>query len=135
MADNGITRRQLIVGGVSFAAGWGTAQVTQLPLNAQQQIELAKLRALVALYEQLEKVGVDAIIQTGMNIVRGALETVKGGVRLMRDGITAIETALKNFQAALDALKAAANIAGAVLDDLLQKFRLAEGFVVGALGV
>lgn len=102
--------------------------------TAQYEIELTKLRALVALYEQLEKVGLDAILQTGMNIVRGALDTIKGGTSFLRNGVTAVETALKNFQTMLDGLQTAANAAGQVLDDLSQKFHAAEGLVIAVLG-
>ncbi len=136
----GITRRQLLVtaaaSGVTIAgAAWGVSQISGGATRAQYEAELAKWRALVTLYEQLEKVGIDAIIATGMNIVRGALTALKAGVRLLRDALSAIEAALRNFQAALDALKSAANGVTVMLDDLGQKFRLAESFVVGALGV
>ncbi len=137
--ESGITRRQLLVtavaSGATFAAGaWGATQVAGLTTRAQHEVELAKLRALIALYEQLEKVGIDAILTTGMNIVRVPLDALKVGVRLLRDAVTAIETALKNFQATLAALKSAANGATTALDDLAQSFRDAESFVSGALG-
>jgi hypothetical protein len=134
-----LTRRQLIstaaVGGAALVvSGLGGAAVGSAMTTAQYELELTKLRALVALYEQLEKVGIDAAIQTGMNIVRGALDTIKGGVALLRDGVTAAETALKNFQALLDSLSHAANSAGQVLNDLAQKFHAAEGLVIAVLG-
>ena len=88
-----LTRRQLITtaaagGAAIVVAGLGGAAVGSAMTTAQYEIELTKLRALVALYEQLEKVGIDAVIQTGMNVVRGALDALKGGVSLLRSGVT-----------------------------------------------
>lgn len=135
----GLTRRQVITtaaagGAALVVSGLGGAAIGSAATTAQYELELVKLRALVALYEQLERVGLDAILAAGMNIVRGALDAVKGGVTLLRDGIAAAETALKNFQATLDALGAAANAAGQALGDLAEKFHAAEGIVVAVLG-
>ncbi len=134
----GVTRRQLmttaVVGGAALIAGavGGTAATTAA--LAEKELELAKLRALVGLYENLEKVGIDAIIATGMNVLRGAFETVKTGVRLAREGITAAETALKNFQAMLDSLQSAVDLATRALTELARKLQAAESFVVTILG-
>lgn len=134
----GVTRRQLIttaaVGGAALVAGAvGGAAATTASL-AEKELELVKLRALVGLYEKLEKIGIDSIIATGMNIVRGALDAVKTGVRLARDGVTAVETALKNFQTLIDNLRGAVDLAARVLTELSQKFKDAETFVVAMLG-
>jgi hypothetical protein len=134
-----LTRRQLITtaaagGAAIVVAGLGGSAVGSAMTTAQYEIELTKLRALVALYEQLEKVGIDAVLQTGMNIVRGALDTLQSGVSLLRSGVTTAETALKNFQTMLDGLQTTANAAGQVLDDLSQKFHAAEGLVIAVLG-
>ncbi len=132
-----MTRRQLLTraaagGAIVVATACGAGAVVT---RAQYELELNKLRALVALYEQLERVPLDAALAAGMNAVRGALELLKAGVRLLRDGIAAAEGALNNFQAALDALRGAVNGASQVLNDLQQKFRTAESVVVAVLGV
>ena len=134
-----LTRRQLITtaaagGAAIVVAGLGGAAVGSAMTTAQYEIELTKLRALVALYEQLEKVGIDAVIQTGMNVVRGALDALKGGVSLLRSGVTTAETALKNFQTMLDGLQSVTDAAGQVLNDLAQKSHAAEGLVIAVLG-
>jgi len=134
-----LTRRQLITsaaagGAALVVTGLGGAAVGSAMTTAQYEIELTKLRALVALYEQLERVGLDAILATGLNIVRGALDAVKGGVNLLRDGITAVESAIKNFQVLLNTLSGAAAGAGQGLDDLSNKFHAAEGIVIAVLG-
>ncbi|HEX7587975.1 MAG TPA: hypothetical protein VF478_06635 [Anaerolineae bacterium] len=134
-----MTRRQLLTTAAAGGAGLavsalGGAAVGSLMTRAEYEVELVKLRALVALYEQLERVGLDAILQTGLNIVRGALDGVKGSVNLLRSGITAVETALTNFQKLLDSLRSASTGAGQVLDDLTLKFKAAEGVIVAVLG-
>lgn len=134
-----MTRRQLLsaaaTGGAGLAIGaLGGAAVGTAMTRAEYEIELTKLRALVALYETLERVGLDAIIQAGLNVVRGALDAVKGGANLLSSGITAVETALTNFQSLLDSLRGAASGAGQVLDDLTLKFKAAESVIVAVLG-
>ncbi len=132
-----ITRRQLLTraaagGAIVVATACGAGVVVT---RAQYELELTKLRALVTLYEQLERVPLDAALATGMNAVRGALELLRAGVRLLRDGVTAAEGALNTFQAALDTLRSAANTASQALNDLQQKYRAAESVVVAVLGV
>lgn len=135
----GLTRRQMLLGvtagGAAIAASaLGGGAVGSLVTRAEYEIELTKLRALVALYEQLEKVGIDAVIAAGMNVVRGSMEAVKGGVRLLRDGIAATQNALKALGGMVDALRAEAERATQGLDELMQRFRAAETFVTGVLG-
>ncbi len=136
---NGMTRRQLLVaataGGAALAAGaLGGGAVGTLATRAEYELELKKLQTLVALYEQLEKVGIDAVILTGMNIVGGALSTVRAGARLIRDGIATVQNALKAFQDMLANLHKATEGAAAVLADLQQRFTAAQSVVGGALG-
>ncbi len=136
---NSMTRRQLLVaataGGAALAAGaLGGGAVGALATRAQYELELKKLQTLVALYEQLEKVGIDAVVLTGMNVVGGALSTVKAGTRLIRDGIAAAQNALKAFQEMLDNLRKATESATQVLADLQQRFLGAQSVVAGALG-
>lgn len=135
----GLTRRQLLgraaAGGAALVAGGlGGAAIAGSATAAQYELELAKLRALVALYDQLERVGLDAIVGTGMNVVAGGLNALKGGVNLLRTGITSVESAIKDFQTLLDRLHSAAETAGQVLDALASKFHDAEGIVVAVLG-
>jgi predicted Fe-Mo cluster-binding NifX family protein len=100
----------------------------------QARARLAKYAQLIALYEQLEKVGIDSIIGTGMNIVRGALEAVRAGIQIIRAGIAAVETALKNFLMLLESLRSPADLVTRALADLMQRFKAAEGIVTAALG-
>lgn len=136
--NEGVTRRQLITTAVVGSAGLVAGAVGGGALNtasrAEAELELVKLRALVGLYENLEKVGIDAIIATGMNVVKAGFEAVKTGVRLARDGVVAAENAIKNFQAMLDSLRGAVDTSAQVLTALSLKFKDAENFVVAMLG-
>lgn len=131
-----LSRRRLLIGagagGAVLAAG--ACGAVGFAARAQYEAELAKLRTLVGLYQQLEKVGLDGVIASGMGVVRAALDAVKTGVRLLRDGVTAVETAIKNFQGALDILKTAANNASQVLTEVIQKTRAVEGPIIAVLG-
>ncbi len=133
---NGMSRRKLLVGAAAGGAvlAAGACGAVGLATRAQYEAELAKLRVLLGLYQQLEKVGLDGIIASGMSVVRAAFDAVKAGVRLLRDGVTAVETAIKNFQSALDTLKAAANNVSQVLNDVTLRLRAAEGAIIAVLG-
>lgn len=100
----------------------------------QARARLQKYTQLIALYEQLEKVGIDTILATGMNIVRGALDALRAGVQIVRAGIATTENALKAFQAALDTLRVIVETVTRATADLLQKFRFAENIVTAFLG-
>jgi hypothetical protein len=63
--------------------------------------EVARLEGLVDLYENLEKIGLDAILQTGMAAVALPLEAVEAGVRALKAGLEWAEEALLSVAAAL----------------------------------
>lgn len=141
-----LSRRQFLtmatVGGVGMTAtAIGGALVGGQAAQDAANIELTQARArlekyaqLIALYEQLEKVGIDSIIATGMNVVRGALDAVKAGIQIIRAGIAAVETALKNFLTLLESLRSPADLVTRALADLAQRFKAAESVVTAALG-
>ena len=135
--DTGMSRRKLIVGAAAGGAllVGGAAGAMGLTANrAQLEAQIAKLQTLIKLYEQLDKVGIDGIVGSGMALVRTALDVVKAGVRLMRDGVSAVEAAIKNFQSTLDTLKAAVNGVSQVLNDVAQKMHATEGPIIAVLG-
>ncbi len=135
----GMTRRQMLAaaagGGVALAAtALGSAKVGSLVTSAQYDLELNKLRTLLAMYEQLEKVGLDAVLTTGMNVMRAPFDAVKGGLRLVQDGITAVENAIQSFRTSLDNLRGATEAARGLLADLANRYHAAESLIDGVLG-
>ena len=108
-----LSRRQFLRGGLAggavglaVAAGVGAAvwKVDDARLLAAQEAaeaEIARLRGLVDLYEKLEKVGLDAILQTGMAAVALPLEAVELGARALKSGLELVEKALRSLEEAL----------------------------------
>ncbi len=108
-----LTRRQFIAGAVlgggaglaltaggSFAA-WQFGQAAgavagRLELTAAQA-EILKLKGLLTLYEALERVGLDAIAELGIDTMAALLEGVEGGTRLLKRGVERVEEALDSF--------------------------------------
>lgn len=101
---------------------------------AQARARLQKYAQLIALYEQLEKVGLDTLIATGMNIARGAFDAIRNGIQIIRAGITTAENALASFQSTLLALRGVADTVARAATELLQKFKFAESIVTAFLG-
>ncbi len=84
------------VGTAYEAAQWGREQT--LPQATDLQSEVEKLRGLIALYETLDKIGIDAIISGAMSAFGGALDTLRGGVGLLSSGLTAAEDVISSFR-------------------------------------
>lgn len=143
--DSILSRRQFLTtaawSGLTLTVGAvGGAVVGSQNAHSAAEVELAQVRArldkyahLITLYEQLEKVGIDTIVATGMSIMRGALEALRAGIQILRAGIVTVESALKNFLTLLDTLRAPADLVARVLADLMQKFQAAETVIKAAL--
>jgi hypothetical protein len=59
--------------------------------------QVVTLKGLVALYETLERVGLDAIAELGISTVTGLLKGVESGALLLERGVQGVEDALKSF--------------------------------------
>jgi hypothetical protein len=92
--------------GLAIAAGTGVAvwnivdEQAQADLEAAQA-EIARLQGLVNLYENLEKIGLDAIISTGMKALALPLEAVELGAKALKSGLDWAEGALLSLKEAL----------------------------------
>jgi predicted Fe-Mo cluster-binding NifX family protein len=144
--DSTLSRRQFLttaaLSGLTLTVGAvGGAVVGSQNAQNAAEVELAQARArlekyarIIALYEQLEKVGIDTIVATGMSIMRGALDALRAGIQTVRAGINTVESALKNFLNLLDTLRSPADVVARVLADLTQKFQAAESVIKAVLG-
>ncbi len=137
-SNDSMTRRQLLIaagaGAIGVAAtAYGLTQTSD-ETRAQFDKELSKLRSLIALYEQLDKIGLDNILANGLSMMRGLFDALKLGVKLMRDGVNAAENAWKSFQNTLLALRKTADQIGQMAGDLQKKFQAAERLVVSVIG-
>jgi hypothetical protein len=108
-----VSRRQFLNGamaggiaGLAAAAGTGVA-VWQLSdaearaIQAGAEAEIARLQGLVDLYEDLEKVGLDAILEGGLAAAALPLEAVELGARTLKLGLDSVKAALRSVEAAL----------------------------------
>jgi hypothetical protein len=119
-----VSRRKFLTGavvggaaGLAAAAGTGVAvwqvadaeilaakEAAESRLQALQEstaADLARLQGLVDLYEGLEKVGLDAILETGMLAMALPLEAVEAGARLLKQGLEWAEGGLRSLAEAL----------------------------------
>ena len=108
-----LNRRQFLRGGLAggaaglaVAAGTGVTvwKITDAELLATKEAaeaEIARLQGLVDLYKDLEKIGLDAILQAGMTAVALPLEGVELGAKALKSGLDLIEEALLSLEEAL----------------------------------
>jgi hypothetical protein len=119
-----VSRRKFLTGavaggaaGLAAAAGTGMAvwhvadaeilaakEAAESELQALQEsttADLARLQGLVDLYEGLEKVGLDAILETGMLAMALPLEAVQAGAKLLKQGLDWAEEGLLALAEAL----------------------------------
>jgi hypothetical protein len=96
--------------GVLAAAGTGAAvwRIGDAELVAAQQAaekELERLRGLVNLYQELERIGLDAILETGLLALTAPLAGLEGGAIGLRKGLDALEDALLRVETTFPAIQ------------------------------
>jgi hypothetical protein len=119
--SEGISRRQLLVGAAAggaalvstnlatgLVAGSLGTRAGQAVAQLETETELIKLRGLLALYENLEQVGIDALLSTGMaalSLSLGGLEAgitaLEKGVDLVDEGVSALERSFPTIRSGL----------------------------------
>ena len=98
-----------------LASSLGTAQQDNANLTAQLSATQASLDAatnklshtaeLVGLYDQLDAVGLDGVVENGLGLVTGALATLAGPASTLRSGVDGARGLLTNFEAVLPDFK------------------------------
>lgn len=108
-----LSRRKFLTGavaggaaGLAVAAGTGVVVWNAVDSQAQADLEAAqaeieRLQGLVALYEDLEKIGIDGILAAGMKALGFPLEAVQAGANALKAGLDWAEEALLSIQEAL----------------------------------
>ncbi len=122
--QSSVSRRKFLTGavvggaaGLAAAAGTGVAvwkvadaeilaakEAAEAELQALKEstaADVARLEGLVDLYEGLEKIGLDAILETGMLAMALPLEAVEAGARLLKQGLEWAEGGLRSLAEAL----------------------------------
>jgi hypothetical protein len=112
-----MSRRQFLTGaaaggaaGLAMAAGTGVAVwkvMDTQALAAQEaarqaaEAEITRLQGLLDLYERLEKIGLDAILETGIAAVALPLLAAEKGAEALKNGLDWSEGALRSLDEAL----------------------------------
>jgi hypothetical protein len=94
-----LTRRQVLVGLAAGGAVITTANLAAAIWTTTRSAELVKLRGLLALYEGLERVGLDAIIAAGIQVLGLALEGIEAGSRGLQKALSFVDGGLARFEA------------------------------------
>jgi hypothetical protein len=143
-----LTRRQVLTGvglgvGVLAATNLATAYTANESGRASMSDELAafqnqvaalqseaeRLRGLVTLYGNLEKVGVDALIAAGLSAIEQLLEALRGGVKIVREGIGTVGAALDGVSVSFDILRDGLKLVEQWVGDLEAAVKKAEEFL------
>ena len=80
----------LVAGSLGTKAGQATAQM-------EAEVELLKLRGLVTLYENLEQVGLDALLSTGLVLVSASLQGLESGITVLESGVRAVDAGAVSY--------------------------------------
>ncbi len=118
--------KQAAAGGafIAFGAlgGAGGFKAGQTIARTEYELEIAKLRTLLKLYQELEKVGIDALLGTALKAIKLPLETVKKGIGTVKEAMEKAEEALNRLLSFLsrwrDLLKEGEEILSALVSRL-----------------
>jgi hypothetical protein len=139
LAAEGMTRRRFLqgalVGGVAgLAVGAGGSLVAwetgtaagRTAAKLEAATEALKLKGLLALYENLEKIGLDAIVSTGVAAVGSLLEGVETGSLAIKTGLDTVERLLLDFEAAFPTIRAGIEWTEGVVSAFAEKLQALE---------
>lgn len=136
-----LTRRQAVT-----ALGVGAAALTATHLGvayqaaqwAQQQprdeiaglqTEIEKLKGLLALYESLEKIGIDVVIAGALAVYKGLLDGLRGGVGALSAGAATAEIALNGFQNTFVIIRGGLQVAENAVNNIAALLKGAQVFL------
>ena len=143
-----VSRREFLTGalaggaaGLVVAAGTGLGVYRVVDARAREALaaaesEVARLQGLVELYEKIEKVGLDGILQSGMVAVSAPLELVQQGAAALKKGLELLEAAVLSLRDDLPgASEAFSWLRGRVsaLADGIEMLEAAVGRLLGSL--
>jgi hypothetical protein len=146
LATEGMTRRRFLqgalVGGVAgLAVGAGGSLVAwetgtaagRMAAELEATAEALKLKGLLTLYENLEKIGLDAIVSTGVAAVGLLLEGVETGSLAIKAGLDTVEGLLLDFEEAFPTIRAGIEWTEGVISAFADKLQALEDAIEGVL--
>ncbi|MGB3904864.1 MAG: hypothetical protein WBB22_08075 [Anaerolineae bacterium] len=114
----GITRRQFMLGvaaggatlvstnlATGLVAGSLGAKAGQAVAELESEAELIKLRSLLALYENLERVGIDAILSAGVAALSISLEGLEKGITALESGVGLVDAGVTALEETFPAMR------------------------------
>jgi len=139
LAAEGMTRRRFLqgalVGGVAgLAVGAGGSLVAwetgtaagRTAAELEATAEALKLKGLLALYENLEKIGLDAIVSSGVAAVGLLLEGVESGSLAIKASLDTVEGLLLDFEEAFPTIRAGIEWTEGVVSAFADKLQALE---------
>jgi hypothetical protein len=114
--------------GVAYeAAQWAEQEPRQT--NAALAAQVEKLQGLLALYEHLDQIGIDAVVSTALAAFKIFLDKLRGGVGLLRDGVNAVEGTFNGFQNTFGAIRDGLTTAEAAVNNVAALLKNAEDWL------
>jgi hypothetical protein len=114
----GIDRRQFLVGAAAggavlvstnlatgLVAGSLGSKAGQAVAQLESEAELLKLRGLLALYENLEQVGIDALLSTGVAALSLSLEGLQAGITVLEKGVGLVDAGVSAFERSFSSIR------------------------------
>jgi hypothetical protein len=121
------------MGGGALGAAWGDAQGAAR-VQVRSDEEIRRLKGLVSLYEELEKVGIDAVVGAGIAAAEKGLSTLKEGVILLRKAVDLADAAVANVEGAIPALRSGLGLAEGFVSLVKGQLNLVQTAVLEATG-
>src|SRR5205814_445453 len=90
--------------------------------------------ALVALYEELEKAGLDTIVKASLAAFAGALELTKNAGGIVSAGIRAVDAAVQNFEKLFPIARAGVAVVEGLVGGLAKQVRDLQQALADATG-
>ncbi len=120
----GITRKQFLVGAAAggatlvstnvatgLMAGALGARAGGAKAELEAQTELIKLRGLLALYENLERVGIDALLSAGIAALTLSLDGLEVGISGLQNGVSLVDRGVSAFENAFPTIRSGLRLA------------------------
>ncbi len=100
-----VSRRTFLSRGARLASGAALLGVGVW--GASREVEVLRLKGLLRLYEELEEVGLDGLLETGSRALALPLAGLEAGARALKEGLDWAEGALLDLQGAFAGVRAA----------------------------
>jgi hypothetical protein len=137
--EQGVSRRTFLIGAgglVLAGTAVGGAMIgSALNSDAEKLKDYLKMQALLALYDELEQAGLDALVAGSITAFNGALDLAKKAAGLVSAGITAVDGAVLNVERLFPAARQAITFAEGLVSGLAKQVRDLQQTITDVTGV